>query len=139
MVEWRPFRAGARPVPEPVATPFVWAGAFTGALMTVGVLSVVNGPADPRHALLMLAALAALLGVCARLAAAPGTAAVCWLILNGFAVPPQGQLTWQGYPDAGRLALLMAAALLGTVIARLVNARGAYRRITPGRGRDTGP
>lgn len=138
MVEWRRFRAAARPVPEPVATPFVWGAAFGGALLTVGVLSAANGLADPLHALLILCALAALLSVCARFAAAPGTAAVCWLFLNGFAVPPQGELTWQGYPDAGRLVFLMAAALLGTVIARLVNARGAYRRITPGGDRDAG-
>lgn len=139
MVEWRPFRAGVRPVPEPVSTPFVWAGAFAGALLTVGVLSVVNGLTDPLHALLVLCALAALLGVCARFAAAPGTAAVCWLFLNGFAVPPHGELNWQGYPDAGRLTFLTAAALLGTVIARLINVRGAYRRITPGEDRDPGP
>jgi Trk-type K+ transport system membrane component len=115
---------------------FVWAGAFTGALLTVGMLSAANGLADPLHALLVLCALAALLGVCARFAVAPGTAAVCWLFLNGFAVPPQGKLAWQGYPDAGRLAFLLVAALLGTVIARLVNARSAYRRITPGGERD---
>nr|WP_107119866.1 hypothetical protein [Streptomyces regalis] len=102
------------------------------------MLSVANGLSDPLHALLVLCALAALLGVCARFVAAPGTAAVCWFFLNGFAVPPQGELTWQGYPDAGRLVFLMVAALLGTVIARLVNARSAYRRITPDGDRDAG-
>ncbi|MEU0722786.1 hypothetical protein [Streptomyces sp. NPDC006140] len=136
MAEWRPLRIAARPIPEPVPTPFVWAGAFAGALLTVGVLSAVNGFADALHALLVLCALAALLGVCARFAAAPGTGAVCWLFLNGFAVPPHGELTWQGYPDVGRLVFLTAAALLGTVTARLVSARGAYRRITPGGDRD---
>lgn len=39
MVERRPFRAAARPVPESVGTPFVWAAAFAGALLTVGVFS----------------------------------------------------------------------------------------------------
>ncbi|MGW0761215.1 hypothetical protein ACWD1Y_32860 [Streptomyces sp. NPDC002814] len=136
MVEWRPVRAAVRPVPEPVPTPFVWAAAFIGALLTLGVLSVANGLAEPLHALLVLCVLAVLLGVCARFVAAPGTAAVCWLFLNGFAVPPHGELAWQGYPDAGRLAFLLVAALLGTVIARFVNARGAYRRITPGGDRD---
>lgn len=138
MVEWRPLRPAVRPVPEPVPTPFVWGAAFVGALLTVGVLSAANGLADPLHALLVLCVLAALLGVCARFVAAPGTAAVCWLFLNGFAVPPHGELAWQGSPDAGRLTFLMLAALLGTVIARLVNARGAYRRITPGGDRDAG-
>jgi len=130
MIEWVAFRSGARPVPRPVATPLVWATACGGALTLVAVHNILVGTDRPGLALAALSLLAALLGLCARFSAAPGTAVLCWLFLNGFAVPPAGTLTWAVHRDAFWLACLCAATLLGTGLARLLHARAAYRRVT---------
>ncbi|TQJ47433.1 hypothetical protein OHU34_36115 [Streptomyces sp. NBC_00080] len=129
MIEWVSLRAGARPVPQPVATPVVWATAFGGALVLVAVHNILVGSERPGFALAALSLLAALLGLCARFTAAPGTAVLCWLTLNGFAIPPVGTLTWAGHRDTFWLTCLCAATLVGTVLARIVQARAAYRRI----------
>lgn len=135
MVEWRPLRsAGVRPVPEPVATPFVWAAALICCVLLVAVLGAVDGLSSSAVVLGVLCTLAALLGLPARFHAAPGIAVVCWLFLNHYAVAPHGEVAWQGNPDVARLALLFAAAFLGTVAARIVNALDAHHRITPGQG-----
>ncbi|MHC5903587.1 hypothetical protein ACVNF4_06680 [Streptomyces sp. S6] len=132
MIEWSDFGTGSRPVPQPVATPLIWAGAFSGALLLVAVLNTTIGMDRPLLVLLALSILAALLGLCARFTAAPGTAALCWLFLNGFAIPPAGTLTWMVSRDALWLACLLGAALLGTTLARVVDARAAYRRVSGG-------
>jgi len=135
MVEWRPLRTTpVRPVPEPIPTPFVWAAAFAGSFLLVAVLSAVHALHGSALALGALCALAALLGLPARFRAAPGIALVCWLFLNDYAVAPQGRLAWHGDADIARLALLCAAAALGTVVARIIDARGAHHRITPAQG-----
>ncbi|MDR3081482.1 MAG: hypothetical protein LBV60_11250 [Streptomyces sp.] len=130
MIEWVSLGNGARPVPQPVATPLVWTGAFGGALVLVALLNAVVGPDRPVLALTVLSLLAILLSLCARFTAAPGTAVLCWLFLNGFAIPPAGTLTWAQDRDTFWLACLLAAALVGTALARLVHARAAYRRLT---------
>ncbi|CAM5564109.1 hypothetical protein [Streptomyces aurantiogriseus] len=132
MFEWVSLSTGARPVPRPVATPLVWVAAFSGALVLVALLNALVGTDQPELALTALSLLAALLGLCARFTAAPGTAVLCWLFLNGFAIPPAGTLTWAGHRDTFWLACLLAAALVGTALARLVHARAAYRRISGG-------
>ncbi|MFJ4819772.1 hypothetical protein [Streptomyces sp. NPDC088801] len=132
MIEWKPLGTGARPVPQPVATPVVWAGACVGALVLVALVNTVVGSYRPELALSALSLLAALLGLCARFTAAPGTALLCWLFLNGFAIPPAGALTWAGHRDTTWLACLFTAALVGTALARLVHARAAYRRLASG-------
>ncbi|MFD5074314.1 hypothetical protein [Streptomyces sp. NPDC058371] len=130
MIEWVTVSAGARPVPRPVATPLVWGAAFGGALSLVALLNALAGPGRPGLALTALSLLAALSGLCARFTAAPGTAVLCWLILNAFAVPPAGTLTWAGHRDTFWLACLCTAALIGTAMARCIQARAAYRRIS---------
>lgn len=132
MVEWHLLRTAVRPVPEPVATPFVWAATFAGSLLLVAALGATGGLSSSTLALGSLCALAALLGLPARFRAAPGIALVCWLFLNAYAVAPHGELAWQGHPDVARVLLLLTAALVGTLVARIVNALGAHRRITPG-------
>jgi hypothetical protein len=135
MFEWRRLSRGVTPVPAPVATPFIWAIAYVAAPVLVAVLNLIDGQGDPSIHLVVLSLLAALLGLCARLTAAPGTALVCWLFLNGFATPPMvGQLSWEAHHDLGRLACLLVAACAGTLIACFVNARAAYRRVSPFRG-----
>lgn len=133
VIDWARLSSGARAVPEPVATPFVWSAAFVGALLMMAFFTVLGGVGRPTPALAALSLLAALLGLCARFVAAPGTAVLCWLFLNGFGIPPAGTLTWAGPRDAWWLACLLTAALTGTAVARIVNARAAYRRLTPHR------
>ncbi|MFJ5265032.1 hypothetical protein ACIQAC_31670 [Streptomyces sp. NPDC088387] len=132
MIKWVSLNTGARPVPQPIATPLVWVGACSGALVLVALLNAVFGPGRPGLALTLLALLASLLGSYARFTAAPGTAVACWLFLNGFAIPPAGTLTWAGHRDTFWLACLLTAALFGTALARLVHAHAAYRRVTGG-------
>lgn len=134
MIEWVFLSAGARPVPRPVATPLVWAAAFGGALLLVATLNTLVGPDRPALALTALSLLAAVLGGRSRFTAAPGTAALCWLFLNAFAIPPLGTLSWAGHRDTFWLSCLLAAALIGTAVARLAHARAAYRRIAAGAG-----
>ncbi|MFG2574148.1 hypothetical protein [Streptomyces sp. NPDC048481] len=129
MIEWVSLRTGARPVPQPVANPVVWVTAFGGASLLVAAHNALVGSDRPGWALAAVSLLAALLGLCARFTAAPGTAVLCWLILNGFAVPPAGTLTWTGPRDTFWLTCLCSAALVGTVLARVVHARAAYRRV----------
>lgn len=130
MIDWVLLRTGARPVPSPMATPLVWAAAAGGALVLVALLDALVGTDRPSSALAALSLLSVLLGLCARFTAAPGTAVLCWLFLNGFAIPPAGTLTWAGHRDALWLACLFTAALAGTALARFLNARAAYRRLT---------
>jgi hypothetical protein len=132
MIEWVSLSTEARPVPRPVPTPLVWAAAFAGALLLVALLNALVGTDRPSLALAGLSLLATLLGLCARFTAAPGTAALCWLFLNGFASPPAGTLTWAGHRDTFWLACLLAATVIGTALARMTHARAAYRRITEG-------
>ncbi|WP_343234521.1 MULTISPECIES: hypothetical protein [unclassified Streptomyces] len=131
MVQWRLLSSGVKPVPYAVAAPSVWAVAGVAALVLVTALNYLNGQGDPAIDLLVLSGLAAALRTGARLIAAPGTALVCWLILNGFATPPMGELTWATGYDLGRLGCLLAAASTGTVIGRIAAARAAYRSLTP--------
>lgn len=133
MIEWSDFgTGGVRPVPQPVATPLIWAGAFSGALLLVAVLNTTVGMDRPHLALLALSVLAGVLGLCARFTAAPGTAVLCWFFLNGFAIAPLGTLTWTVSRDALWLACLLGAAVTGTALARVVDARAAYRRVSGG-------
>jgi hypothetical protein len=113
-----------------MATPLVWAAASGGALVLVALLNALIGTDRPSPALAALSLFSVLLGLCARFTAAPGIAVLCWLFLNGFAVPPAGTLTWTGHRDALWLACLFTAALVGTALARLLHARAAYRRLT---------
>ncbi|MEU6546364.1 hypothetical protein [Streptomyces sp. NPDC046859] len=129
MIEWVSLGKGAKPVPPPVPTRLVWAGAFGGALVLVALVNTVVGPDRPSLALIALSLLAAFLGLGARFSAAPGTAVLCWLFLNAFGVPPEGTLTWAGSRDTFWLACLLTAALVGTVLARVRHARAAYRRL----------
>ncbi|MFJ8631923.1 hypothetical protein [Streptomyces sp. NPDC093568] len=132
MIEWVCLGRESRPVPTPVPTPLVWAGAFGGALVLVALVNTLVGTGRPAPALAVLSVLAAVLGLCARFSAAPGIAVVCWLFLNGFAIPPAGTLTWAHTRDTFWLACLLTAALVGTVLARVLHARAAYRRIGKG-------
>ncbi|MER8039079.1 hypothetical protein ACWEP8_34215 [Streptomyces hydrogenans] len=130
MVEWKPMGGGPRPVPDYAAAPSVWAATSVVALALVTALNLLDLHGDPALDLAVLSLTAALVSGGARLTAAPGTALLCWIALNGFAIPPMGRLTWTASDDSGRLACLLAAAVVGTLVARLFHARAAYRRIT---------
>ncbi|MGZ9928538.1 DUF4118 domain-containing protein [Streptomyces sp. NC-S4] len=131
MVEWKRISSGIRPVPSPAATPSVWAAAAALAVILVALLNLLDGPDDPTVDLLALSLAVAVVSTGARLAAAPGTALLCWLVLNFFATAPVGELSWETPYDLVRLVCLLASAGTGTVIARLIHARAAHRRLTP--------
>ncbi|MGW3324305.1 DUF4118 domain-containing protein [Streptomyces virginiae] len=131
MVEWKRISTGMRPVPSPAATTSVWATAAVAAVALVAVLNLLDGPDDPAVDLLALSLAVALVSTGARLAAAPGTALLCWLVLNFFATAPVGELSWETPYDVVRLVCLLAAAGTGTAIARLIHARAAHRRLRP--------
>ncbi|MGW6840000.1 DUF4118 domain-containing protein [Streptomyces sp. NPDC054958] len=131
MVEWKRISSGVRPVPSPAATGSVWAAAAVAAVALVAVLNLLDGPDDPTVDLLALSLAVAVVSRGARLTAAPGTALLCWLVLNFFAIAPVGELSWETPYDVVRLVCLLAAAGTGTVVARLVHARAAHHRLTP--------
>ncbi|MFH9728659.1 DUF4118 domain-containing protein [Streptomyces sp. NPDC017254] len=131
MLEWKPISSGMRPVPSPAATPSVWAVTAVTAFALVTAFNLLDGHGDPTVDLLAICVIVAAVSTGARLTAAPGTALLCWLTLNGFATAPIGELTWETPYDVARLACLLAAATAGTVVARLTNARAAHRRLTP--------
>ncbi|MEV0112846.1 hypothetical protein AB0H77_06260 [Streptomyces sp. NPDC050844] len=131
VVEWRQVASGARAVPEPVPTPLIWAGAYAGAFGLVSLFDLLGVLDRTGFALAALSLLAAVLGVRSRLAAAPGTALLCWALLNIFATAPTGEISWAGHRDPEWMACLLAAALLGAATGRVLHARAAYRRITP--------
>ncbi|MEV0126549.1 hypothetical protein AB0I16_34235 [Streptomyces sp. NPDC050703] len=130
-VEWRHIARGARPVPEPLATPFVWTAASWGSFALIGVFDLLGALDRTGFALAALSLLAGALGMFGRFAAAPGTALLCWALLNVFATHPTGEISWAGHRDPGWMACLLAAALIGTATGRLLYARAAYRRVTP--------
>ncbi|MFG3258472.1 hypothetical protein [Streptomyces sp. NPDC048172] len=118
-------------MPEPVATPFIWLGASLGALVLVGALDLLGALDRTEFALAALSVLAAGLGLRGRFAAAPGTALLCWALLNICATRPTGEISWAGHRDPEWVACLLAAAVLGTAAGRVAHARAAYRRVTP--------
>ena len=73
--------------------------------------------ADPALVVLALAALA--VGWTARPWASPVVGLLCWLFYDGFDADRWGVLGWDGRGDALRLGLLLAAALLGSLLGTL--------------------
>ncbi|MFE0172895.1 hypothetical protein ACFWZ2_11300 [Streptomyces sp. NPDC059002] len=126
--------SGAKAVPRPVDSLVVWAGAGAGALLLVGVLNALGVLDRTGLALAVLCSLAAGLGTRGRVVAAPGTAVLCWMVLNFFAAHPTGEVSWAGHRDPEWLVCLLAAGLAGAVASRVVSARAAYRRVTPHTG-----
>lgn len=131
MVVWRWIGREVRPVPEPWATPLVWAAAYGGAFALVALLDAVGVLDRTGLALVVLSLMAAFLGMRGRLLAAPGTAVLCWACLNVLGTEPTGEISWAGHRDPGWMLCLLAATVVGTVAGRVLHARAAYRRITP--------
>ncbi|MBT2363983.1 hypothetical protein J7E88_01190 [Streptomyces sp. ISL-10] len=131
MLVWKRISSGIRPVPTPAATSIIWAVTAITAFALVTAFNLLAEQGDPTLDLVALSLIVALVSTGARLTAAPGTALLCWLVLNTFATAPIGVLTWETAYDLGRLVCLLAAAGTGTVLARLAHARAAYRRLTP--------
>lgn len=127
----RPLHRTARPIGEPAPTVLVWAAAFFGSSLVLLVLGASGALHRPAISMAILCLFAGAVSMCApaRAVAAPGTALVCWLLFDGFVANRGGDLTWGGYDDLRRVALLTAAALLGTAVARASAACAAYRRL----------
>ncbi|MEU8777368.1 DUF4118 domain-containing protein [Streptomyces sp. NPDC048606] len=131
MLEWKPLDTGRRPVPDPAATVSVWASAAAAALLVVIAFNLLGHQSLTTAGLLVLSLMVAAASTGARLAAAPGTALLCWAVLNAFGAPPIGELTWTAPHDLARIACLLTAAATGTAAARLSHARAAYHRLAP--------
>ncbi|MEU9378503.1 hypothetical protein AB0D94_32750 [Streptomyces sp. NPDC048255] len=132
MPEWKRISTGRlHPVPTPATTSIVWAVTAVTALALVTAFNLLDGHGDPTLDLVALSLTVGLVSTGARLTAAPGTALLCWFILNGFATAPFGELTWQASYDLARIICLLVSAGTGTVMARLAHARTAYHRLTP--------
>ncbi|MGW6868637.1 DUF4118 domain-containing protein [Streptomyces sp. NPDC054901] len=129
MVEWKPVHPGRRPVPDPTATSSVWALTTAAALAVVIAFNLLGWQGGTTAGLVVLSLVVALTSTGARLAAAPGTALLCWAILNAFGAPPIGELTWAAPHDPARIVCLLVAATTGTAAARITHARAAYRRL----------
>ncbi len=130
VLEWKPISSGVRPVPVPAATSIIWTITAVTAFVLVTAFNLLKEQGDPTLDLVALCLVVALVSTGARFAAAPGTALLCWLVLNAFATAPIGVLTWEMPYEVGRLVCLLAAAGAGTVTARIAHARAAYRRLT---------
>lgn len=131
MLEWKPVHSGRRPVPELSATSSVWAVSTAATLAVVVSFDLVGRQGGTTAGLVVLSLLVALASTGARLAAAPGTALLCWAVLNAFGAPPIGEITWAAPHDPVRIATLLAAAATGTAAARIAHARAAYGRLNP--------
>ncbi|UYQ63153.1 hypothetical protein [Streptomyces peucetius] len=130
MIQWRLIGVGPRPVPEPVHTSVTWLAAAVCAPTVIAAHNLLDDQGDPWLDLVALSALCAVLGLSARLTAAPGTALVCWAFFSLFALPPLGRFSWAVQDDWKRLGLLLLAAGVGTLYARLRHARAAYCRLS---------
>lgn len=135
-MRWRLIAQGARPVPERVATPLIWAAAFVSTFALMIVLDLVDALDDTGLALAVLSLLAALLGMRGRFTAAPGTALLCWALLNVHAVHPVGEISWAESRDPLWITCLLCAACAGTAAGHVRYARAAYRRIGPSESAD---
>jgi fatty acid desaturase len=125
-----PYRySTVRPVPRRVSSPLVWSAAFGASLFAIPVLAAAGALSGSAAALAVYCVLAALVGAFARVAAAPVTALVTWMVYDGFAVHRFGNVSWDGAADIRRLALLLVATLLGTGISHVVSAFRAHHRI----------
>ncbi|WP_175409802.1 DUF4118 domain-containing protein [Streptomyces sp. TRM64462] len=130
MIRWRLIGARQRPVPEPVDNRVTWLVATVCAPALITAHNLLDGQGDPWLDHLALSVLCAVLGITARITAAPGTALVCWAFFSLFAAPPLGQFSWALPQDWKRLGILLLTAAIGTVCARLVHARSAHHRLS---------
>ncbi|MGA4837457.1 hypothetical protein [Streptomyces sp. G45] len=135
-MQWWLMADRVRPVPEPVATPLIWGAAVGGAFVLLIVLDLLGALDSTGLALVGLSLLAASLGARGRFTAAPGTALLCWALLNIRAAAPTGEISWAEHRDPLWIACLLFAALTGTAGGRIRHARAAYRRVTPHRTAD---
>ncbi len=84
---------------------------FVGALVPVHLAGVTWA--------LLAAVVAGFAAWAADVAAAVLVAALTFLVANGFLVNRQGELSWHGAADLHRGALLLTAAAVGLVVARV--------------------
>jgi hypothetical protein len=105
-----------RPEPTPVGIELA-AGSVTVVTVAAGLAAAVPAGAIGLRCA-GLAALVAVAGFLAtRTAAVVGTAAIAWLIFDGFLLGYEGELTWPGTgPATGQLAAFAAAAVVGALL-----------------------
>jgi hypothetical protein len=85
----------------------------------LGVIDVARVAGAPSYAVLgTLALLVTASSIGTRTSTALGAAAIGWMIVNGFVVHHLGVLGFDGTPDAARLLVLVALALVATRVRR---------------------
>lgn len=87
---------------------------FTLTLAAAAVLSELRP--DSYAGLVVMAVICAVCGWSTRISGVAVTAGISWLMLDGFVVGHEGQLSWHGTSDVVRLAVLFACALAVSAI-----------------------
>jgi hypothetical protein len=106
--------------------------AHAGAAVVTAVAVLATGTRHPAAALVAYGLLAAVAAAHTRPAAAPGIALVAWLFYNGFIIGRHAHLSWHGAADVKRLAILLAASAVGSMLGSRI--RAARPRPAPGDG-----
>jgi hypothetical protein len=96
--------------------------AYAGAAVVTAVLVLATGVRHPAAALIAYGLLAAVVAAHTRAIAAPGIALVAWLFDDGFIIGRHAQLSWHGAADIRRLAILLAAGAVGSMLGARIRA-----------------
>ena len=106
--------------------------AYAGSAAVTAVVALAGGTRHPAAALAAYGLLAAVVAASTRPAAAAGVALTAWMFDNGFIVGRHADLSWHGAADAGRLAILLAAAAAAAMLGSHI--RGASQGPLPAPG-----
>ncbi len=103
----------------------------TAAVLAALAASMLPGSDSVLRTLIVVVAVAAFAGWADDWRPALATAAVGFLLVDGFLVDRYGQLAWHGGADGLRLAAFVGAAVVGTWLGRMSPATGAVPRTRP--------
>lgn len=113
----------------------------TGILVGVGSLAIIVAgfvasaiPAgDPvvRYGVLV-ATVFGFAALCGRWTATLTVAGIGFLVFNGFLVNQLGELTWHGWADAARIAVLGAATIFGRLLGDIYRSSSQERSVPTG-------
>lgn len=120
-----------------VAAPMMVVLAFAVAAPVSILFAAAGEGPHPLVMLVLLSAAAFAVGLAADLLGAAAVGLVFWLFFDGFDAHRWGVLGWDGRTDAVRLGVLVAAGMLGALVAYLRHLRrvGGLRRVSAGAGR----
>jgi hypothetical protein len=114
------------------------AAGVTAVVVAAVVASVVPGTFGVIRVALVIVAVAGFATAVDDWRAAASTAAIAFLVVNGFLVDRYGQLAWHGSADVLRVLALLGAAVLGTSVGRGCRVGHARRSTDVKRGMEGG-